>query len=52
MKKPVYKQNIEKLGNEFAQYNPNELCAKYAAELLHADGLAKQKMQREGSKIF
>ncbi|RXK60593.1 glycosyltransferase [Lacibacter luteus] len=31
-----YKQNIEQLGEEFAQYNPNELTAKYVQELIGA----------------
>lgn len=30
----IYKQNLDKLAKEFATYNPNKLCAYYAAKLL------------------
>lgn len=30
----LYKQNIEKLGEEFGKYNPNEICSVYVAELI------------------
>jgi UDP:flavonoid glycosyltransferase YjiC (YdhE family) len=30
----TYKQNLDKLAKEFATYNPNKLCAYYAAKLL------------------
>jgi MGT family glycosyltransferase len=29
-----YKQNVKRLGKEFKQYSPNELCEKYLTELL------------------
>ncbi|OQP67284.1 glycosyl transferase [Niastella vici] len=31
---PLYKKNVEALSREFARYNPNELVARYVAELL------------------
>lgn len=31
---PVYKEQVSKLAEEFTQYNPYELCARYVAELL------------------
>jgi len=31
---PSYKRNVEKLAKEFGAYNPNKLCAYYAAGLL------------------
>lgn len=34
MKNPVYRQNIARLHKEFSEYNPNELCESYIAEVL------------------
>lgn len=34
---PVYAENVSKLAGEFRQYNPNELCAGYVAEILGSD---------------
>jgi hypothetical protein len=30
----MYKKNVEQLSREFARYKPNELVARYIAELL------------------
>lgn len=37
----TYKQNIERLAQEFAQYDPNELCAGYVVSLLPAEANRK-----------
>lgn len=31
---PVYAENVRRLAGEFRQYNPNELCAEYVAQML------------------
>lgn len=31
----IYKKNVTKLSKEFSQYKPNELCARYVAQLLN-----------------
>ena len=33
IKNNIYRENVEKLSEQFTQYDPNELCAKYVAEL-------------------
>ncbi len=30
----MYKKNVTKLSHEFARYKPNELAARYVADLL------------------
>lgn len=39
----VYKQNTERLSDEFMQYNPDELCAGYIADLLPAKNYRVEK---------
>jgi len=34
MQDDKYRRNVEKLGNEFSRYNPQELCAAYIASML------------------
>jgi MGT family glycosyltransferase len=34
MDNPVYRQHIAKMRTEFAEYNPNELCENYIAEVV------------------
>jgi MGT family glycosyltransferase len=35
---PVYRQNVTRLSEELAAYNPNDLCARYFAELIGQPG--------------
>jgi len=35
-KNPIYRSNVNRLAQEFQQYNPTELCEKYVNELLSA----------------
>lgn len=39
----LYKKNVEKLSHEFARYNPHELLARYAAELIEPSYSAHHK---------
>ena len=39
----LYKKNVEMLSREFARYKPNELVARYAAELLEPLHESKSK---------
>ncbi|ANE51978.1 glycosyltransferase [Flavisolibacter tropicus] len=38
----VYKKNVVKLSKEFAQYKPNELCAKYVAQLVQQESSSQK----------
>jgi UDP:flavonoid glycosyltransferase YjiC (YdhE family) len=38
----VYKQNINKLSEEFDRYQPNELCERYVAALLHPEIITRE----------
>jgi MGT family glycosyltransferase len=49
---PVYRQNVEKLEKEFRQYNPNELCEKYVAELIQPGIITKEKAKILSDSIY
>jgi MGT family glycosyltransferase len=49
---PVYKQNIERLSEEFEQYNPNELCERYVAELIQPGIVTKEVAKKLAEKIY
>lgn len=49
---PVYKQNIERLSEEFEQYNPNELCERYVAELIQPGIVTKEIAKKLAEKIY
>jgi len=38
--------NIEKLSREFAQYNANELCAKYVKALIQPNIITREKANK------
>jgi len=42
----MYKMNIEKLSREFAQYNANELCAKYVKALIQPNIITREKANK------
>jgi MGT family glycosyltransferase len=51
MKDKKYKENVVRLANEFANYNPDQLCAQYLQELLQKTGRV-HLMNMEGEKIY
>ena len=46
----VYKQNINKLGEEFDRYQPNELCERYVAHLLHPEIISRETAKKTGCR--
>jgi MGT family glycosyltransferase len=48
----VYKQNIERLSEEFEQYNPNELCERYVTELIQPGIVTKEKAKKLAGQIY
>jgi UDP:flavonoid glycosyltransferase YjiC (YdhE family) len=48
----LYKQNINKLGEEFTQYQPNELCAKYVGALLQPEIITKEVAKKLASVVY
>jgi MGT family glycosyltransferase len=49
---PEYKQNIKRLGEEFAKYNPNEICERYVAALLQPRIITKEVAKKLAEKIY
>ncbi|MFT3679880.1 MAG: glycosyltransferase [Ferruginibacter sp.] len=45
----LYRQNVEKLAEEFTQYNPTELCAKYVTELTEKNFFKPEKLLSRAS---
>lgn len=43
LQQPVYRHNVAKLSREFRQYNPQELCAQYVAQLLQQKRTSNRK---------
>lgn len=52
MNNNIYKENIEKLGDEFAAYDPNALCEKYVLELLQQKNFTKSISNKPAEKIY
>jgi MGT family glycosyltransferase len=48
---PVYKTNVINLREEFSQYNPYDLCAKYVAELTQTGKVDTEGYGRPGSHV-
>jgi UDP:flavonoid glycosyltransferase YjiC (YdhE family) len=47
-----YKENVMRLAKEFSTYNPSELTAQYAAEVLQKAGRLYFAGVEEGEKIY
>ena len=49
---PEYKQNVEKLSDEFSKYNPDQLFEKYAAESTHLPQKTGLRKRRTPERIY
>lgn len=47
LKDRTYKENITKLAKDFRNYDPNEFCAEYAADVLREAGLLHSNPKKE-----
>ena len=52
MSNNLYKQNINKLGQEFAQYQPNELCEKYIGSILQPEIITREVAKKLASTVY
>jgi MGT family glycosyltransferase len=49
---PVYTENVAKLAGEFRQYDPNELCENYVAEVLGVSQFTSIKNNKETAFVY
>jgi len=48
----LYKQNINRLAEEFNRYQPNELCAKYVATLLQPEVITREVARKLAQAVY
>ncbi|MDP4264066.1 MAG: glycosyltransferase [Bacteroidota bacterium] len=52
LKDKIYKENVIKLAKDLRNYDPNELCADYAAMILQKTGGLYPKPKRKKEKVY